>query len=62
MKLKHNAYLINAVREGIIDETALIKVLERGLIAGAALDTFTQESLPTDSNLLKLDNIIVTPM
>jgi len=59
--MKPNAYLINTARGGIIDETALIDVLEKKLIAGAALDTFTEEPLSAESPLLKLDNVIVTP-
>ncbi|MCK4554823.1 hydroxyacid dehydrogenase [Candidatus Parcubacteria bacterium] len=59
--MKPNAYLINTARGEIIDENALIEMLEKGLIAGAALDTFVQEPLPADSPLLKLDNTIVTP-
>ena len=59
--MKPNAYLINTARGGIVDETVLIKALEKSLIAGAALDTFAQEPLPKDSPLLKLDNVIVTP-
>jgi len=59
--MKPNAYLINTARGGIVDETVLIRALEKGLIAGAALDTFAQEPLPKDSPLLKLDNVIVTP-
>ena len=59
--MKPNAYLVNTARGGIIDETALINALERGSIAGVALDTFAQEPLSTDSPLLKLDNVIVTP-
>jgi len=59
--MKPNAYLINTARGGIVDETVLIKALEKGLIAGAALDTFGQEPLPKDSPFLKLDNVIVTP-
>ena len=59
--MKPNAYLINTARGGIVDETALIEVLENGLIAGAALDTFSQEPLSANNPLLKLDNVIVTP-
>ena len=59
--MKPNAYLINTARGGIVDETALIEALEKKLIAGAALDTFTEEPLSEDSPFLKLDNVIVTP-
>ena len=59
--MKPNAYLINTARGGIVDEAALIKILERGLIAGAALDTFSQEPLSPNSPFLELDNVIVTP-
>jgi len=59
--MKPDAYLINTARGEIVDENALIKMLEKGLIAGAALDTFAQEPLPVNSPLLKLDNTIVTP-
>jgi len=59
--MKPNAYLINTARGGIVDEIALIEVLKRGLIAGAALDTFSQEPLSANSPLLKLENVIVTP-
>ena len=59
--MKSNAYLINTARGGIVDEVALIEVLKNGLIAGAGLDTFTQEPIPPNSPLLNLDNVIVTP-
>jgi len=59
--MKSTAYLINTARGKIVDEVALIKALEKGLIAGAGLDTFEQEPLSPDNLLLKLDNVIVTP-
>jgi len=59
--MKSTAYLINTARGKIVDEVALIKALEKGLIAGAGLDTFEQEPLPPDNLLLKLDNVILTP-
>jgi phosphoglycerate dehydrogenase-like enzyme len=45
----------------VIDEKALFKVLDEGLIAGAGLDVFEDEPLETDSLLLELDNVVVTP-
>ena len=59
--LPKNARLLNVSRGGIIDEQALIEALKSGRIAGAALDVFTQEPLPTDSPLAKAPNIVLTP-
>jgi D-3-phosphoglycerate dehydrogenase len=59
--MKPTAYLINTSRGPIIDETALIKALKEGWIAGAALDVFEQEPVSPDNALLKMDNVIVTP-
>jgi D-3-phosphoglycerate dehydrogenase / 2-oxoglutarate reductase len=47
-KMKPTAYLINAARGGIVDETALYNALKEGAIAGAALDVFAEEPT-TDS-------------
>lgn len=59
--MKPSAYIINTARGPIIDEKALIKGLEEGLIAGAALDVFENEPLPDNSPLLKMDNVILSP-
>lgn len=59
--MKKTARVINCARGGIIEEIALAKALESKRIAGAALDVFEEEPLPTDHPLLKLDNCIVTP-
>ncbi|MGE5633408.1 MAG: phosphoglycerate dehydrogenase [Caulobacteraceae bacterium] len=58
--MKPTAYLINAARGGVVDENALYKALVEGKIAGAGLDVFSSEP-PTDSPLLGLENVIVTP-
>ena len=53
--MKKGAYIINAARGGLVDEAALLQLLDEGHIAGAALDTFatvTQalaQALPFDS-------------
>ncbi|MDQ5811134.1 MAG: ACT domain-containing protein, partial [Actinomycetota bacterium] len=59
-KMKPTAYLINAARGGIVDETALYNALKEGTIAGAALDVFEEEPT-TDSPLFTLPNVVVTP-
>ncbi|MBB5323452.1 D-3-phosphoglycerate dehydrogenase [Anoxybacillus tepidamans] len=59
-KTKKGVYLLNCARGGIIDEQALVKFLENGHVAGAALDVFEQEP-PGDHPLLSFDNVIVTP-
>lgn len=59
--MKKTAYLINVARGGIVDEAALISALAAKTIAGAALDVFDEEPLPSTSPLWNLDNVIITP-
>jgi len=60
-RMKPTAYLINTARGPIVDEAALLEVLQQRRIAGAALDTYSQEPLPVDHPLRKLDNVVLTP-
>lgn len=60
-RMKPTSYLINTARGPIVDEAALLKVLQDRKIAGAALDTFSVEPLPVDDPLRKLDNAVITP-
>jgi D-3-phosphoglycerate dehydrogenase len=59
--MQPTAYLINTSRGGLINESALIDALNKGWIAGAALDVFDQEPLPQDHPLLSIKNAVLTP-
>ena len=59
--LPAHAFVINAARGGIIDETALHDALTSGKIAGAGLDVFDQEPPPENHPLFALDNVILSP-
>lgn len=60
-RMKPTSYLVNTARGPIVDEAALLDVLQRKAIAGAGLDTFSVEPLPLDHPLRKLDNVVLTP-
>jgi len=60
-RMKASAYFMNVSRGALVDELALIAVLERRAIAGAALDVASQEPLPPDSPLWKLESAFITP-
>jgi D-3-phosphoglycerate dehydrogenase len=59
--MKPGVRIINCARGGIIDEQALCDAVVSGKVAAAALDVFEKEPLATDSPLLTLENVIVTP-
>ncbi len=59
--MKPSAYLVNVARGGVVDEPALIKALETGTIAGAALDVFSDEPLPPTNPLWKTKNVTIFP-
>ncbi len=59
--MKPTSYLINISRGPIVDELSLIQALTSGSIAGAGLDTFDIEPLPTNHPLLGLSNTVITP-
>ena len=59
--MKRESVIVNTSRGGLIDEAALAEALERGTIAGAGLDVFSQEPPPADHPLFKLKNILLTP-
>jgi D-3-phosphoglycerate dehydrogenase len=59
--LKPSALLVNTARGAIVDEAALVEMLEQRRIAGAALDVFEVEPLPSEHRLKLLDNVVLTP-
>jgi phosphoglycerate dehydrogenase-like enzyme len=59
--MKSTAYIINTSRGPIIEEPALLTALRERKIAGAGLDVFDVEPLPTDHPLRKMDNVVLTP-
>ncbi len=60
-RMKRSAVLINVARGGIVVEADLAQALRERTIRGAAMDVYSIEPLPADSDLLTLDNIVVTP-
>ena len=60
-KTKRGVRIINCARGGLIDENALLKALQDGQVAGAALDVFEIEPLPSESPLRGAPNLVLTP-
>ncbi len=59
--LGENGYLINCARGGVVFEKELLSALKDELIAGAALDVFTEEPPDQNNELFSFDNVLVTP-
>jgi len=59
--LSSRAWIVNVARGAVIDEAALVRVLNDGRIGGAILDVFEDEPLPIDSPLWGFSNTVVTP-
>ena len=60
-QLKPGCRIVNTSRGGVIDEAALVRALESGEVAGAALDVFETEPLPADHPLCRAPNTLLTP-
>lgn len=59
-RMKRSAYFINTSRGGLVDEDALIQALEKGQIAGAAIDVYRQEPLPADSPIRRAPHTLLS--
>ena len=59
--MKRGALLVNVARGGVVVEADLIRALEDGTLAGAAVDVFETEPPPADHPLRRMPNVIVTP-
>jgi phosphoglycerate dehydrogenase-like enzyme len=60
-RLKPGSVLINTARGGLIDQQALVEVLEAGPLAAAGLDVFAAEPAPISDRLFTLPNVVTTP-
>jgi D-3-phosphoglycerate dehydrogenase len=59
-QMKPSCYLINTARGPIVDQSAMIRAFDEGLIAGAGLDVTAVEPIPKDDPILKVPNVILT--
>jgi len=58
--MKPTSFLVNLARGGVVDEPALVAALDNKQVAGAALDVFSQEPLPTEHPFWNMPNVIIT--
>jgi glyoxylate reductase len=60
-RMKPGAYLINTARGPVVDQAALVEALQKGWIAGAALDVTDPEPLPPNHPLYSSPNCLIAP-
>ncbi len=58
-RMKPSAYLINVARGGLVDQDALVRALEEGRLAGAALDVYAEEPLPPEHPLTRMEQVVL---
>ena len=59
--MKPSSVVINTSRGAVVDERALIRALNAGVVSAAGLDVFEREPVDKENPLLRMDNVIVTP-
>ena len=59
--MKNSAVFINVGRGAVVVESALISAFEQGPLAGAALDVFDTEPLPSDHPFYRMENVLLSP-
>jgi D-3-phosphoglycerate dehydrogenase / 2-oxoglutarate reductase len=60
-RMKNSAVILNTARGPIIDQNALVEALKAGVIRGACLDVLEHEPVQLEDEILKLDNVVITP-
>ena len=60
-QMKPGAYLINCVHHGLVDESALLDALDRGILSGAAFDAWGEQPLSKSTPLHQHPKVLVTP-
>jgi len=61
IKAQKNPYLINTSRGGIVDEQALLRLLDTNILAGVALDVSEKEPIQLDNPLVTHERVMITP-
>lgn len=59
--MKRGAILVNTSRGAVVDERALLAALRDGKIAAAGLDVFEEEPIQQDNELMKFENVVLSP-